>query len=226
MNDSIYARGLTAEEISANFHRVWVGGLWEEIGALQYEFLRSRGLKPGMKLLDIGCGAFRGGIHFMRYLHPGNYYGIDRNESLLRAGIDIEVPLAGIAERFVSSNVIPNARFEFQKLKAMFDIALAQSVFSHIGRDQVRLCLSRLAPTMRPGSVFYASFFERPETHNSKFPVRHSKAGVVSHAATDPYNYSLSDIEAIIRDLPWLLEYIGDWGHPRDQMMLAFHRTG
>ncbi len=38
-----------------------VGGLWDEIGQLQFDFLRAKGLLPRHKLLDFGCGSLRGG---------------------------------------------------------------------------------------------------------------------------------------------------------------------
>jgi len=50
-----------------------VGGMWEQIGQLQFDFLVNHGLEPNHKLLDIGCGTLRGGRHFITYLVPGNY---------------------------------------------------------------------------------------------------------------------------------------------------------
>lgn len=42
-------------------HRIAVGGMWDEIGKLQFEFMVKQGLKPHHKFLDIGCGSLRGG---------------------------------------------------------------------------------------------------------------------------------------------------------------------
>ena len=42
-----YSRELSDEEIAAGAHRELVGGLWDEIGPLQFYFLRSEGLRPG-----------------------------------------------------------------------------------------------------------------------------------------------------------------------------------
>ena len=47
------------------WHREAVGGLWEEMRRLQFDFLANQGLKPDHKLLDIGCGSMRGGVHFV-----------------------------------------------------------------------------------------------------------------------------------------------------------------
>ncbi len=41
-----------------------VGGMWEEIGRLQFVFLVEKGLQPHHEMLDIGCGTLRGGRHF------------------------------------------------------------------------------------------------------------------------------------------------------------------
>src|SRR6185436_21166804 len=79
-------------------HRELVGGLWEEVGALQFAYLKGRGLLPSHRLLDIGCGALRGGLHFIRYLDTGNYYGMDVNASLIEAGRR-ELDEANLADR-------------------------------------------------------------------------------------------------------------------------------
>jgi hypothetical protein len=58
------------------WHRRRVGGMWEEIGRLQFDFLLSKGLQSRHFLLDIGCGSLRGGIHFIGFLDAGRYDGI------------------------------------------------------------------------------------------------------------------------------------------------------
>lgn len=75
-------------------HRDYVGGLWEEIGQLQCAFLVAQGLKSFHCLLDIGCGALRGGVHFIRYLDPGNYLGLEKEKTLIELGVDKELGVA------------------------------------------------------------------------------------------------------------------------------------
>lgn len=54
-----YGQQLTDEEILNKKYRDFVGGLWEEIGVLQFEFLKQQGLLQRHNLIDIGCGALR-----------------------------------------------------------------------------------------------------------------------------------------------------------------------
>src|SRR3989449_5135255 len=78
-------------EVQAGRHREAVGGLWDEIGQLQIDFLVSQGLMPHHRLLDIGCGSLRGGVKMIRYLDVGHYAGVDLHESLINAGYEIEL---------------------------------------------------------------------------------------------------------------------------------------
>jgi len=51
-------RGLVREKVKQGKHRHIIGGMWDEIGQLQLDYMKSQGLKPYDKLLDIGCGAW------------------------------------------------------------------------------------------------------------------------------------------------------------------------
>src|SRR3990167_1367555 len=79
-------------------HRNAVGGWWEIIGRLQFDFLVAQGLQPQHHLLDVGCGSLRGGLHFIRYLAPGHYVGLDRDAELLAAG-RAELAMAHLDDR-------------------------------------------------------------------------------------------------------------------------------
>ena len=49
----------------------------KEKGPFEIEFLKEKGLLPEHLLLDIGCGTLRGGIHWIRYLQPHHYAGLE-----------------------------------------------------------------------------------------------------------------------------------------------------
>jgi len=109
--------------IAALGHRAYVGGLWDEIGKLQFEFLVSQGLAPHHVLLDIACGSLRGGVHFIPYLEPGNYLGIDKEAELIQLGRREELP-AGLEDERRPEFVVSGS-FEFDLFTKRPDYALA-----------------------------------------------------------------------------------------------------
>lgn len=218
MEVNVYGRTLLPEQIEALEHRDLVGGLWDELGVLQFEFMKSRGLLPGHRLLDVGCGALRGGVHFIRYLDPGRYHGLDVNASLIDAGRR-ELAAAGLADR--EPQLIVDDRFDVGRFGGSFDCALAVSLFTHLPMNHIVRCLSEVRGVLAPGARFYASFFETPYSAHLA-PLTHAPGGVVSYYDADPYHYSIAEI-AFVAGLAGLqVENIGTWSHPRDQRMLAF----
>jgi SAM-dependent methyltransferase len=222
--ENIYERELTKEEIAAGLHRELVGGMWEEVGQLQLDFLQREGLTPRSTLLDVGCGCLRAGIHFVRFLEPGRYYGIDVNGSLIRAGLDVELPRAGLAGRLSPDHLLVDGSFQCSRFGVAFDYALAQSVFTHLSAPAVGGALRELALCVRPGGRLYATFFEArgqpvPES------LVHQRGGVTSFRDRDPFHFRFRDLAALCAGLPWNPVYLGDWGHPRDQRMIRFDRT-
>lgn len=205
-------------------HRAVVGGAWDEIGDLQRDFLVARGLLPSHVLLDVGCGALRGGVKLIPYLDPGKYWGIDKSDVLLRAGRDIELPRYGLATRQPVDQLVCLPDFEFDTLGTQFDVAIAQSVFTHLSLNRIRRCLARLAPCLKQGARLYASFFEVADGADREGDLRHADGAATSHADRSFYHYALRDFRFAIEDLPLDVESIGEWGHPRGQRMLAFSR--
>jgi SAM-dependent methyltransferase len=216
-----YCRELTDAEISADHHRAAVGGRWDELGQLQFEFLAQRGLRPEHRLLDVGCGALRGGVHFIRYLEPGNYHGIDRNASLVRAGETVEIPRAGVVGRH--PRLVIDDKFTFERFGASFRFAIALSAFTHFTVNQIERCLVNMAKVLEPGGRFYATYFESPCRHQIQ-SLSHLD-GIVTFSDADPFHYHFSLFAYLIQDLPLNVVNIGVWGHPRGQHMLEFVRV-
>ena len=216
---------LVAGKVKAGQHRQVIGGLWDELGKLQLEFMVARGLEPAHRMLDIGCGSLRGGVHFVRYLDAGNYFGLDSNQSLLDAGYDIELRQAGLQDRLPRRNLSCNADFVLPMEDGFLDFAIAQSVFTHLTFNSIRRCLETVAPKFRAGGVLYATFFELPAGVPSTAEYPQGNGGVVTCGHQDPYHYRTGDLVQAAAGGAWRAEYVGDWGHPRAQMMMAFERV-
>jgi SAM-dependent methyltransferase len=205
-------------------HRDIIGGMWDEIGALQFDYLVNRGLTPSNRLLDVGCGCLRGGIHFVRFLDAGNYFGIDISEDLLEAGYEIEIGKAGLKEKLPRNNLVPTDDFDATSFGVQFDTALALSVFTHLPLNHIKLCLARLEETVRQDGCLYASVFVVPEDMDWTSPQFHPVGGVTTRPDRDPYHYTRADLEFCCQGLNWRLERLEQWDHPRDQWMAVFKR--
>ena len=213
-----------AGEVAAGKHRETVGGDWDEIGMLQFEYLVEKTLQPVHRLLDIGCGCLRGGVHFIRYLDPANYFGIDVNQSLLDAGYNVELAQAGLQDRLPRENLVCSGEFEFEKFGTKFDFAIAQSLFTHLPLNHIRHCLTNLASVMEVGGMFFATFFELPSSASIAAPFTHFPGNIITHGDADPYHYWLMDMSHAAARLPWRIRIGSGWDHPRGQKMLLFTR--
>jgi hypothetical protein len=191
-------------------HRDYVGGLWDVLGRLQFDFLLAQGLRPHHYLLDIGCGCLRGGVHFIRYLEPGHYLGIDKEPALLEAGVARELGRDLFESR--RPRLLASADFDFAQFGQLVDFALAQSVFTHLPPPHIRACLGRLRPCTGPGGCFFATFFESPRPRrNPDVPHDHGF-----------FAYTRRQMEEFGSTCGWQAEYVGAWDHPRHQMMMLY----
>jgi SAM-dependent methyltransferase len=206
--------------VEAGEHREAIGGLWEEIGALQIAFLVRQGLRPQHRLLDLGCGAFRAGVKLLPYLDAGNYYGVDVSAELVQAGLERELAPAGLLERLPASNLELNDEFDVSAFGVDFDFGIAQSVFTHLPLHRLPECLAALGPFFRSGGLFFSTWFVGPHP-SSAHPEHVQEHGVRTYCDRDLYHASVEEIVEAAEQPGWRPVWIGDWGHPRFQRMLA-----
>lgn len=180
-----------------------VGGLWDQMGPLQFNFLLSKGLKPHHKFMDVGCGSGRAGRLLVNYLDNNKYIGIDHNQKLLDA---FRSHTEGEYELIHTSSFCAPYHHDV-------DFGIAQSVLTHLELDEVKSCLSRVADHFRPGGKFFITYFipDGPQPFQT-FP------------AKDPYHYDTWHMETMAKVRGWDTNFIGDWNHPRGQQMMELTR--
>lgn len=222
MINSYYDEERVRQSVDTGQHRKEVGGMWEHIGQLQYEFLVANGLKPHHRLIDVGCGSLRGGVHFAAYLDAGNYYGIELNSALIEAGVERELKPLGLDQRVPKENLQVNGSFDFSQFNSRFDFALALSLFTHLPFNLIRTCLEHLAPHMADGADFFATVFETDSGEPASTPREHLPGGITTYGDRDPYHYRREDIAYLAASSGWTAEWIGDFDHPRQQQMIRF----
>jgi len=191
-------------------HRGYVGGLWDELGKLQFEFLINQGLKPEHCLLDIACGSLRAGRFFIGYLDPGNYLGLDKERDLIDLGLQNEMEKIVLEAK--KPEFIVSGTFEFEKFSKTADFSLAQSLFTHLNPQDIDVCLYKLREYADANHTFYATFFEGD-------PPQKNPSHSHSHAC---FYYSKDFFIRLGKNNGWEVFYIGDWNHPRDQKMVKF----
>jgi SAM-dependent methyltransferase len=202
-----------------DWHRKAIGGAWEEIGQLQFDFLVGEGLTPEHYLLDVGCGSLRGGVHFVKYLEPGHYFGIDQSADLLAAG-ESELQRAGVTGK--NPALVARSDFAAEHFGQRFDFALAQSLFTHLPFNSIVRCVAEVDRVLRPGGRFFASFFVNPGPRLRTDPMVRPEHVLDVHVDRDPYYYDPALFSWLCEGSDLVCENRGEWGHPRMVQMLMF----
>jgi hypothetical protein len=139
--------------------------LFDVMGASQFRLLTALGLREHHKLLDFGCGALRAGRLLLPYLLPGHYHGVEPNTWLLESVIREEIGAEFIALK--RPRFRHNADFAIDGFGETFDFILAQSIFSHCGRDLIRRALGNFRAGLAESGLILATFIH---TETSRLP--------------------------------------------------------
>ncbi|RKN43790.1 class I SAM-dependent DNA methyltransferase [Streptomyces hoynatensis] len=129
---------------------------WLALGALQFDYLAGHGLRPGHRMLEIGCGNLRAGWRFIRHLEPGHYYGVDISPDILHAAQDTIVRM-DLQPRLPTLTPVRDLRLDFLPA-GHFDVVHAHSVFSHSPLPVIEECLAHVGRVLAPGGWFDFTF--------------------------------------------------------------------
>jgi hypothetical protein len=201
------------ESLAKEGHREFVGGMWDKVGQLQLDFLIEHGLRPNHVLMDIACGSLRAGHLLIPYLDPGNYLGIDKHSDLIEAGKANEVDPDVLKEH--RPEFVVSGCFEFEKFSKQPDFCIAQSLFTHLDKQDIELCFDKLGSFVRPGCKFFATFHE----------VSVAIPQVAKSHSIRNFAYTRGAMESFGKHADWQVRYIGDWGHPLGQEMVEYTKN-
>lgn len=200
-------------QVAREGHRSYVGGndqYWDELGDLQFKFLLENKLTPKTVFLDIGCGSLRGGCRFIGFLDEANYLGIDKEISLLILGVAKELGVDRYLEK--KPELVVSDSFEFEKFSKTPEMAIAQSLFTHLTLEDIGRCLGKLYQAVDSSFVLYGTYF--PASAQMDNPQKSH-----SHAC---FYYTAEELQSVADAAGFEFRDIGDWNHPRGQFMASF----
>lgn len=157
------------------------------IGRLYLITLLKIGLTPDSKVLDVGCGALRGGYWLINFLSKGGYYGIEPNVEMLEVGKRIMLGEKLLTEKAPTFD--NNSDFNFSVFDSKFDFVVARSIWSHTSKEQIQTMLDEFVANANPNGVMLTSYF-KPYSSKDDYQGKgwvgksheSSEAGVVFHS--------------------------------------------
>ena len=177
-----------------------VGGLWNELGLLQFETLKSHDLKACHRVLDFGCGTLRVGRFLIPYLKPGYYTGLDISSEAIRYA-KLEHPEANLYQ--VNSDFLA---FLTNIKNTRFDYIWCHSVFTHLPPIHMEYTLSGLLMLLTPETKLFFTYQESEKR----------MGGLTS------WRYPLQDFQDVIGQTlgnNYMIEKC-DYAHPRGQVLI------
>ena len=139
-------------------HRAYVGAAaqYDIIGASQFALAVACGLREEHHLLDFGCGSLRAGRFFITYLRSGHYFGIEPNRWLVESAFTEELGADILSIKAPNFAFVDNFSIPFTR---RFDYIIAQSIFTHMGRELVIRLFKSAARALAENGIFLATFF-------------------------------------------------------------------
>lgn len=124
-----------------------------KVGKESIETARVCGLLPRHNFLDHGCGVFRCGWWFVRYLHDKRYFGIDADGPRMELGKN--TMLHGMHERL--GGLAQGKDCKFGMFNERFDFVFSRSVWTHFSRFYVKECLDQFVEHSNPAASYLTS---------------------------------------------------------------------
>ncbi len=181
---------------------------WLKAGQVQFDYLVSHGLKPGMRMLEIGCGNLRAGRLFIEHLDAGDYYGIDISPDILPAA-QRTLAEAGLQHKLPHLTLVQDLKLEFLPA-GYFDVVHAHSVFSHSPAEVIGECLAHAGRVMKPGG-FFDFTFDRTE-------------GTEHHVLREDFCYRTETLGALAGRHGLAGQFMTDWEelpHPQSKLRIT-----
>jgi cyclopropane-fatty-acyl-phospholipid synthase len=159
-------------------------------------------LKPGQRLLDIGCGW--GGL----VQYAAEKYGVDAT------GVTISQPQVDLAnQRIRAAGLQDRCRVEmrdYREVNEVYDVLVSIGMFEQVGEDQLPVYFKHANQILRPGGVFLNHGIARRVLEPAWIPQDFSNTYVFPDGELSPVSYTLRVAEESgfeVRDVESLREH-------------------
>ncbi|MGH3319215.1 MAG: class I SAM-dependent methyltransferase [Streptosporangiaceae bacterium] len=129
---------------------------WLALGKMQFDYLVDHGLKPGDRVLEIGCGNLRAGWRLIEYLDAGHFYGVDISPDILTSAQET-IARFGLQDKLPHLTPVRDLTLSFLPA-GYFTVVHAHSVFSHSPVEVIDECLARIGRVMEADGFFDFTF--------------------------------------------------------------------
>lgn len=198
--------------------RQYVGGLFDEIGKWQFDVItQNRTLNTNTKFVDIACGCFRLGKYMIDYLDDGCYYGLDIAEDVVNHGLEKELRSDQRPGSKKDPTIWLTDNFDFSKIENGYDLAWANSLFSHLDEKDIGKCFEGLNKVSEKDNIFMFTYFN---SDNPFADSRNSRNVNGKSHSNKMFIYSLKEMQEIAGGYGWSVEPIEEQTHPRDQLVV------
>jgi hypothetical protein len=129
--------------------------LFDVAGREQLSVLMDHGLTPASRLVDLGCGALRGGRWVIPILDRGHYCGVEPNSAMLAHGLRefIDPEIVKIKQPRFSTN----DQFDLSEFDTRFTHMIMRSVWTHASKGQIEASLDSFLKWSTPDGVLLTS---------------------------------------------------------------------
>lgn len=196
-------------------------GYWQQLQDYQLNFIKTKGLRPDHRLLDIGCGPLQGGLAFIQYLNPNNYVGVDIRQSPLKEAYAL-IAKYNLSDK--NPRLILSDSFGLHELNGLqFDYAWSCQMLYHLEPETIHHYFECIGSHLKPGAFLYADIIGYPNKVNED-----------SHwSGYKFYLHTFEFLEQISRQHGLSMKrigQIGEYGYPKEialhtNEMLQFQKT-
>ena len=204
----------------SDHYRAYVGppGQFDFMGATQFALATSLGLREEHRYLDVGCGSLRAGRFMMQYLLPERYFGIEPNDWLWKESLRSEIGEDIV--RIKKPHFDTNSNFDFTVFGADFDMIMAQSIFSHTGRDLLEKGFSSAADVLAKEGLFIFTVLNEATPEYSRLEQGRERTGWIYPQCVTFTSAEVAELGdrfgLVTQELPWF--------HPRQRWFRAVRK--